>query len=73
MKIPFLVLGFFLQCYFVSSLYHPLDPLNPAEIHQIRIIIHKSHLASFPKLTVHFVDVEEPEKEDVLKWLSSSK
>jgi primary-amine oxidase len=73
MKIPFLVLAFFLQCYFVSSLYHPLDPLNPAEIDQIRLIIQKSHLASFPNLTFHFVDVEEPEKEDVLKWLSSSK
>ena len=73
MKIPFLVLAFFLQCYFVSSLYHPLDPLNPAEIDQIRLIIQKSHLASLPNLTFHFVDVEEPEKEDVLKWLSSSK
>lgn len=73
MKIPFLVLAFFLQCYFVSSLYHPLDPLNPEEIDQIRLIIQKSHLASLPNLTFHFVDVEEPEKEDVLKWLSSSK
>uniref|UniRef100_A0A7N2LWG6 Amine oxidase n=1 Tax=Quercus lobata TaxID=97700 RepID=A0A7N2LWG6_QUELO len=71
MKIPFLVLSFFLQCYFASSLYHPLDPLNTTEIDQIRNIIQKSHLASLPNLTYHFVDVEEPQKEDVLNWLSN--
>lgn len=69
---PFLVLVFFLQWCFVSSLYHPLDPLNTIEIDQIRSIIQKSQLGSLPNLTYHSVDLEEPEKEDVLKWLNSS-
>ena len=70
MKIPFLVLSFVLQCCFGSSLLHPLDPLNPTEIDQIRHIIEKSLLGSLPNLTFHFVDVEELDKQDVLKWLS---
>ncbi|XP_031272116.1 primary amine oxidase 1 [Pistacia vera] len=73
MSISFLVLAFFLQYCFTSSLYHPLDPLNSTEINQIKLIIQKSKLGGLPDLTFHSVDLEEPDKRFVLKWLSASK
>lgn len=66
-------LVFFLKCSFVASLYHPLDPLSPDEINQVRLVVEKSNLGQFPNLTFHLVDVEEPDKAEVLEYISSSK
>ncbi|OMO61209.1 Copper amine oxidase [Corchorus capsularis] len=56
--------------------YNPVlkvkDPLTPSEINQVKLIVDKSKLASLPNLTYHFVDLEEPDKNDVLKWLLDS-
>ncbi|XP_004496741.3 primary amine oxidase 1 [Cicer arietinum] len=67
-----LTLAFFLRFNFISSLPHPLDPLSPIEINKTRHIVQKSYLGAIPNITYHFVDVEEPNKNNVLKWLSST-
>lgn len=72
MTVPFLALALVLQFLLPTTLPHPLDPLDPSEINQIRQIIQKSHIGTVPNLVYHFLDLEEPEKNDVIKCLSSN-
>ncbi|MED6185856.1 hypothetical protein PIB30_061058 [Stylosanthes scabra] len=65
------VVAFFLIFIISCTKSHPLDPLSPSEINKTRHIVENSYLGAIPNLTYHFVDVEEPNKNDVLKWLSS--
>ena len=72
MIVQCLILVLFLKFNSVNSLAHPLDPLSPAEINKTRDIVQGSYLGAIPNITYHFVDVEEPDKKNVLEWLSSN-
>ncbi|KAL2530548.1 amine oxidase 1 [Forsythia ovata] len=73
MTIPVLFLATIWISLLTASLSHPLDPLTPTEIDKIKLIVQNSRVGPLSNLTFHFVDIEEPDKNDVLQWLSSHK
>ncbi|XP_068647855.1 primary amine oxidase 1-like [Aristolochia californica] len=62
---------FFIQQIYTSSLPHPLDPLSVFEINQLKRIIESSSSTAPSNLSYQYVELEEADKESVLRWLSS--
>ncbi|CAK9139678.1 unnamed protein product [Ilex paraguariensis] len=69
------LLPFFLFSIFsfspISSHHHPLDPLTPPEFNIIRSIVLSSYAGSNHNLTFQYVGLDEPDKQDILSWLSN--
>lgn len=49
--------------------YHPLDPLTPSELNQVRTIVKGSNISPGRNLTFHYVGLDEPDKSTILSWL----
>ncbi|KAF8392470.1 hypothetical protein HHK36_022812 [Tetracentron sinense] len=49
--------------------HHPLDPLTPSELAQIRTIVKGWNPGSTHNLTFQYVGLEEPDKPTILSWL----
>ncbi|XP_071722645.1 amine oxidase [copper-containing] alpha 3, peroxisomal-like [Rutidosis leptorrhynchoides] len=58
---------FLILTLFLLTHNHPLDPLTPAELTQLRVIIQRS----YPNLAFHYVSLEEPNKATVISWLQN--
>ncbi|KAJ4955701.1 hypothetical protein NE237_012484 [Protea cynaroides] len=56
-------------CLNSSSDLHPLDPLTPSEISQIRSIVKGSNHGSTQNLTFQYVGLDDPDKNTLLSWL----
>ncbi|KAH6816461.1 Copper amine oxidase family protein [Perilla frutescens var. frutescens] len=48
---------------------HPLDPLTPFELNQLQTLVKKSH----PNVTFHYVGLDEPDKHEILSWMSRTR
>lgn len=51
---------------------HPLDPLTPSEFLSLHSLLKNASLWRGETLILHSMDLEEPEKEEVLKWKRGS-
>ncbi|CAK9139672.1 unnamed protein product [Ilex paraguariensis] len=54
-----------------TNQYHPLNPLTPAEINQVRTIVKQAQPSSLHNLTFQYVGLDEPDKSIILSWLSN--
>ncbi|CAJ1941202.1 unnamed protein product [Sphenostylis stenocarpa] len=49
---------------------HPLDPLTKEEITLVQTIVQKKYPTSSNRLSFHYIGLDDPEKDDILKWES---
>ncbi|PIN17120.1 Primary-amine oxidase [Handroanthus impetiginosus] len=61
----FLIFHFFLLA---THGFHLLDPLTPIELNQIQTIVKNSH----QDVNFHYVGLDDPNKSNVLSWLSQN-
>ncbi|MED6120884.1 hypothetical protein PIB30_025038 [Stylosanthes scabra] len=81
MKNSFLIIFFFCSFFLFQAsqagpihphqLTHPLDPLTKQEITLIRTIVLKKYPTKTYTVNFHYVGLDDPEKSQVLKWVSS--
>ncbi|MED6150430.1 Amine oxidase [copper-containing] alpha 2, peroxisomal [Stylosanthes scabra] len=70
MKIKIVVVLVLIQLvYWSCAEAHPLDPLSPSELNLVRTIVTNSYPPS--NLTFQYVALDEPDKPQILSWLSS--
>lgn len=55
-----------------STSAHPLDPLSLSELTLLRSLISSSFPSSAYNFTVHYVGLDEPDKDVLLLWLSNT-
>lgn len=67
-SIILLFLTFHISTLVVTHELHPLDPLTPFELNQVQTLVKKSH----QNVTFHYVGLDEPDKPEVLSWLSQN-
>ncbi|KAL2339126.1 hypothetical protein Fmac_013573 [Flemingia macrophylla] len=49
---------------------HPLDPLTKEEIKDVQTIVQKKYPTSSNRLSFHYIGLDEPQKDAILKWES---
>ena len=49
---------------------HPLDPLTKQEISLVQTIVQNKYPSSSNRLSFHYIGLDEPEKDAILKWES---
>lgn len=60
----------FFQAVVPLDFQHPLDPLTEKEIRLVQTVVQKKYPTSTNKLSFHYIGLDEPDKDAVLKWES---
>lgn len=65
----YLFLNFQISTLVETCQLHPLDPLTPFELNQIKTLVKKKH----QNVTFRYMGLDEPDKHEVLSWLSQNR